>query len=228
MPVTINGDGSIAGLAVGGLPDGSVDADTLASGAAVPSDGSITTAKLASNAVTTAKLHDDAVTTSKLPSGTVVQFLQTHINGSLYWADMTDWTVCTGLTLTITPKASTNKLILRAQVHQSSAEGDYVSAIGFKKGGSLLTYTSYQSWGYGDYHEYVSDNDNSLSSGTGQCERVEVAGNTSAQQFDVCIRSGASGWSGNNVYIGRSNRGENGWYNSSNVRSTFSITEVAA
>ena len=163
-----------------------------------------------------------------MPSGSVVQFLQTHINGSLYWADMTDWTVCTGLTLTITPKATTHKLILRAQVHQSSAEGDYVSAIGFKKAGSLLTYTSYQSWGYGDYHEYVSDNDNTLSSGTGQCERVEVAGNTSAQQFDVCIRSGASGWSGNNVYIGRSNRGENGWYNSSNVRSTFSIMEVVA
>ena len=27
MPVTINGDGSITGLSVGGLPDGSVDAD---------------------------------------------------------------------------------------------------------------------------------------------------------------------------------------------------------
>ena len=161
-------------------------------------------------------------------AGRTVQFLQTHINGSLYWADQTDWTVCTGLTLTITPKASTNKLILRAQVHQSSAEGDYTSCIAFKKGGSLLTYTTYSGWGYGDYHEYVDDNDNSLSSGTGQCERVEVAGTTSATQFDVCIRSGASGWSGNNVYIGRSNRGENGWYNSSNVRSTFSITEVAA
>ena len=30
MPVTINGDGSITGLAVGGLPNGTVDADTLA------------------------------------------------------------------------------------------------------------------------------------------------------------------------------------------------------
>ena len=36
MPVTINGSGSIAGLAVGGLPDGSVDADTLASNAVKP------------------------------------------------------------------------------------------------------------------------------------------------------------------------------------------------
>ena len=33
MPVTINGDGSITGLAVGGLPDGSVDADSIAANA---------------------------------------------------------------------------------------------------------------------------------------------------------------------------------------------------
>ena len=37
MPVTINGDGSITGLAVGGLPDGCVDTDTLANGAATVS-----------------------------------------------------------------------------------------------------------------------------------------------------------------------------------------------
>ena len=34
MPITINGDGTITGLAVGGLPNGTVDADTLADGAA--------------------------------------------------------------------------------------------------------------------------------------------------------------------------------------------------
>jgi len=48
MPVTINGDGSITGLAVGGLPDGSVDADTLASNA-------VTTNKIANSAVTADK-----------------------------------------------------------------------------------------------------------------------------------------------------------------------------
>ena len=48
MPVTINGNGSITGLAVGGLPDGSVDADTLASNA-------VTTNKIANSAVTAAK-----------------------------------------------------------------------------------------------------------------------------------------------------------------------------
>ena len=181
MPITINGDGSIAGLSVGGLPDGSVDADTLASGAAVPADGSITTAKLASNAVTTAKLHDDAVTSSKLPSGTVVQMLScSPVSYGGYWANQTDWTDVTGMAITITPKASTNKLLLRAQVHQSSAGGDYTSCIGFKKDGSLLSYTTHQNWGYGDWHEYLNVNDYSLSPGTGQCEREEVAGSTSA------------------------------------------------
>ena len=34
MPVTINGNGSITGLSVGGLPNGTVDTDTLAAGAA--------------------------------------------------------------------------------------------------------------------------------------------------------------------------------------------------
>ena len=43
MPVTINGNGSITGLSVGGLPNGTVDADTLAS-------SSVTTAKMATNA----------------------------------------------------------------------------------------------------------------------------------------------------------------------------------
>ena len=37
MPVTINGNGSITGLSVGGLPNGTVDADTLASNAVTSS-----------------------------------------------------------------------------------------------------------------------------------------------------------------------------------------------
>ena len=53
MPVTINGNGSITGLAVGGLPNGSVDADTLASNA-------VTTVKIANSAVTADKASGTA------------------------------------------------------------------------------------------------------------------------------------------------------------------------
>ncbi len=218
MPITINGGGNIQGLSAGGLPDGSVTAADIADGVLGVADGSITAAKLASG----------AITTSALPAGTVVQVKSCSPVLSGYWANQTDWTDLTGMSITITPKSATNKLLLRAQVHQSSAGGDYTSCIGFKKGGTLLSYSVNSNWGYGDYHEYVNDNDNSLSSGTGQCEREEVAGSTSALTFQVCIRSGSSSWSNNNVYIGRSNRSENDWYNSIYVRSTFRIMEYVA
>jgi len=51
MAITIDGDGTITGLSVGGLPDGVVDADMLAA-----------------NAVTTAKISDSQITEAKLAS----------------------------------------------------------------------------------------------------------------------------------------------------------------
>ena len=54
MAVTINSNGTITGVAVGGLPDGVVDADTLASNA-------VTTAKINADAVTAAKVADDII-----------------------------------------------------------------------------------------------------------------------------------------------------------------------
>ena len=48
MTIVINGDGTITGISVGGLPDGIVDTDMLAT-----------------NAVATAKIADGAVTSTK-------------------------------------------------------------------------------------------------------------------------------------------------------------------
>ena len=48
MSITINGNGTVTGLAVGGLPNGTVDADTLAADA-------VTTNKIANSAVTPVK-----------------------------------------------------------------------------------------------------------------------------------------------------------------------------
>ena len=42
MPITINGDGTITGLAVGGLPDGCVDTDTIANSAVTPTKTTLT------------------------------------------------------------------------------------------------------------------------------------------------------------------------------------------
>ena len=93
MPVTINGDGHISGLAVGGLPNGSVNADTLAS-----------------NAVTSAKLHNDAVVASKLPSGTIVKYQFTTSSTQTNITSTTTWTTFTGTQVDFTPTFSNNQL----------------------------------------------------------------------------------------------------------------------
>ena len=96
MPVTINGDGSITGLSVGGLPDGSVDTDTLAS-----------------NAVTSTKLHNDAITGGHMPTGTVIQTKQgfagnkTVTNTSSHG----DAIQCPA-SVSITPTSSSNKILV--------------------------------------------------------------------------------------------------------------------
>ena len=96
MPVTINGDGSIAGLAVGGLPDGSVDADTLAS-----------------NAVTSAKLASGAITSSALPTGSLIQTVQ-GFSGTKTVTNTTnhgDAPECPA-SVTITPSSASNKILI--------------------------------------------------------------------------------------------------------------------
>ena len=112
MPVTINGSGSIAGLSVGGLPDGSVDADTLAT-------NSVTSTKVASAAITSSELHNDAVTASKLPSGTVIQTVTSLIGSSntggfgLSSSDINNPTFLdSSCKISITPQFSNSKIVL--------------------------------------------------------------------------------------------------------------------
>ena len=57
MAVVIKGSGTVEGVSVGGLPDGIVDADTLAS-----------------NAVSTVKVADDAVTAAKIGAKAFVSY----------------------------------------------------------------------------------------------------------------------------------------------------------
>ena len=97
MPITINGNGTIAGLSVGGLPDGTVDADTLATGAA--SGSKIT-----------------------MPTGTVVQVVQGTFTGT----NNTTGTglVDTGITKSITVTGS-NKVLESYTCYMSAAAGVY-------------------------------------------------------------------------------------------------------
>ena len=87
MPVSINGQtGVITGLAVGGLPDGTVDADTLAS-----------------NAVTAAKLAS-GVGGKILQVVTASTTTQVSTSSSSY--------IDTNVTASITPSSSNNKILV--------------------------------------------------------------------------------------------------------------------
>ena len=97
MPITINGNGTITGLSVGGLPDGTVDADTLANGAA--SGSKIT-----------------------MPTGTVVQVVQGTFTG---FTDTTGTgLVDTGVTKNITVTGS-NKVLVSYTCYMSAKTGVY-------------------------------------------------------------------------------------------------------
>ena len=111
MAIVINGSGTVTGLAVGGLPDGTVDAGTLAT-----------------DSVTAAKLKDDAIAVGDLPAGSVLQVVQGSTttettNSTSTYADTT-------LTATITP-SSTSSTILVMVVHTACNKVNN-TMIGFK------------------------------------------------------------------------------------------------
>ena len=116
MPVSINGNtGVVTGLAVGGLPDGTVDADTLASNA-------VTAGKLASG-VGGKILQVVSSTKTDIASGTVTS--------------TSDWTGH-NLTVSITPSSSSNKILISGFI---SIGFDTSENIWYRlfKGGSELT-----------------------------------------------------------------------------------------
>lgn len=85
MPIAINGSGTVTGINVGGLPDGIVDADMLAS---------------------------SAVTSGKLASGVGGKILQVVESSSSTTVTTSGGTETDLLTLSITPASSSNKVLL--------------------------------------------------------------------------------------------------------------------
>tara|TARA_R100000008_G_C3510269_1_gene128435 strand:+ start:109 stop:741 length:633 start_codon:yes stop_codon:yes gene_type:complete len=85
MPIAINGtSGVITGVATGGLPDGIVDTDMLAAG---------------------------AVTAAKRGSGAILQ-VQHVFKGDRFSTSSTSWADITNLSISITPRSSSNKILV--------------------------------------------------------------------------------------------------------------------
>ena len=108
MSIVINGDGSISGISVGGLPDGTVDAGTLAT-----------------DSVTAAKLKDDAIAVGDLPAGSVLQVVQASTTTKTQTTTDGSW-VSVEPSASITPSSTSSKiLILHSAGGCASAGGSY-------------------------------------------------------------------------------------------------------
>ena len=118
MPVTINGNGSISGLSVGGLPNGTVDADTLAT-------NSVTSTKIATGAVGSV--------------GKILQVVSTNVTAtssvSFGYDGARDPTPAS---VTITSSAANSKFLVSGSISGEGTREDYQIAFVLRRiiGGS--------------------------------------------------------------------------------------------
>ena len=184
MPVTINGDGSITGLAVGGLPDGCVDTNTLANGAA---SGSKLT----------------------MPTGSVIQTVHNFSNTKLESSD--DFDI---ISATITPSSTSSKILFMyngnvAQENNSGLEWGFVAYRNSTKirlgrdesGNNRLTFQA-----FGTDNRAAATNSNGTYTITGIL--LDEPGTDSAVTYKLAVEQfyssgtrpivkvGESGWSG--------------------------------
>jgi hypothetical protein len=103
MAIVINGSGTVTGLAVGGLPDGTVDSGTLAT-----------------DSVTAAKLEVSAITGADLPAGSVLQVVSVTKSDTSTMNGSTAWTDVPNLSVAITPSSTSSKILIVASITLAS------------------------------------------------------------------------------------------------------------
>jgi len=108
MAIVINGSGTVTGISVGGLPDGIVDAGTLAT-------NSVDSAELIDGSIDTAHIATDQITSAILPAGSVLQVVTMNTttattSTSSSFIDITD------LDIQITPSSTSSKVLVIASV----------------------------------------------------------------------------------------------------------------
>lgn len=96
MAITINGDGTLTGISTGGLPDGIVDTDMLAT-----------------DAVTAAKI-------GSLPAGSILQVVQATKTDT-FSTTSTTFTDITGMSVSITPSSTSSKILVFVYLNDSNS-----------------------------------------------------------------------------------------------------------
>ena len=125
MAITINGNGTVTGISVGGLPDGIVDTDMIATG---------------------------AVTSAKKAAGSVLQVVQGVLKASFDGNNYSSYEQ-TGITATIQPSSTSNKVLVEAHIYGSVDKGRW-AGIRLYRGGSVVTGAISTAYG-GDHYNVI-------------------------------------------------------------------------
>ena len=202
MPVSINGNtGVVTGLAVGGLPDGTIDADSLASNA-------VTSAKLASGVGGKILQVVSTTKTDTASNSTASQ---------AYWNN-TDFKV------TITPSSASSKILITAVVMLGidSSQSLYGQ---LRKDGTVLVQGDAGESNQGRatwHHSYSTSTEAPLPV---IINYLDTAGNTNQRYYNLAF-SHTSGLT-RTMYLNRGASNSND-YNKGRSTSTITAQEVAA
>ena len=139
MAITINGSGTIGGVSVGGLPDGIVDTDMLASNA-------VTTAKITDGNVTSAKVG--SLASSNLPSGTILRAYYASFNSGTVVSTATQTDIGLNFSNVVINSGETPLFFATISAKRLSASQGHVS-IRLRYTGSATGVVSDSTWGWG-------------------------------------------------------------------------------
>ncbi len=119
MAIVINGNGTVTGISVGGLPDGVVDAGTLAT-------NSVDSAELIDGSIDTAHIGTDQITSAILPAGSAIQVVTASDNTTITLSG-TLGVYSTGVSATITPSSTASKIIVIAVLQYHLSSGNHAA-----------------------------------------------------------------------------------------------------
>ena len=194
MAIVFNSDaGTISGLSVGGLPDGIVDAGTLATNSVDSAeliDGAVDDshiAALASSKLTGALPAISGASLTGITTGKVLQVASANLGGTgLETSSSTFADMCT---VTITPTSSSNKVLILASNAQSYSASNSPE-------GEVIVYSDKSSSNIGNCSTYENNNNNQYQGGGAISIEQSLSGWSSGS-----ITYRLKGRSRNNVYI---------------------------
>ena len=213
MAIVINGSGTITGVSTGGLPDGIVDADMLATDA-------VTSAKILDGTIANGDVNDLAASklTGALPAisgasltglpagGKVLQIVSLNTNSYVNTSSSTP--IATPLTLSITPSLASSKVFIK------------ISANGFGCAASVSTKVNVQLYKNGSHYIWMADYygyGQVLHAGSMTWDRLDSPATTSATTYTMYMASdGGTNCDFNNHGI------------SGRTSSTITLMEIAA